>query len=136
NNDAEVWDAFRTGSVQSYEEIYNCYAKQMYQFCRHYTSEHEMVEDCIQELLTELWERRAHLGHTDSIKFYLLRSIKRKLFRRMQAEDKRKKREMENSLEGFKAIPHPETKILADAGERQMLTDLLNAINALPARQR
>jgi RNA polymerase sigma factor (sigma-70 family) len=136
NNEAEVWDAFRTGSVQSYEHIYNTYAKQMYQFCRHYTSNHEMVEDCIQELFTELWERRDHLGQTDSIRFYLLRSIKRKLFRRMQAENKRKKREIEKSMEGFKAIPHPENSILADVGEQQMLTDLLNAINSLPARQR
>ena len=42
-----------------------------------------MVEDCIQDLFTNLWVKRNSLGSTNKIKPYLLISIKRRILRQI-----------------------------------------------------
>ena len=55
------------------------------------------VEDCIQELFVELWNRRDKLSDTDKIKPYLYVSLKRKIFHSIKSIRKITDNELEET---------------------------------------
>lgn len=80
-NDFEIWNQFKNGSEAAFAQIYRQHAKMLYGYGMKLIRDTELVEDCIHDLFIELWDRKAHLGCTDSIKLYLLKGLKRKVLR-------------------------------------------------------
>ncbi|MEQ8553984.1 MAG: sigma-70 family RNA polymerase sigma factor [Fulvivirga sp.] len=78
-DDLSIWRDFVSGDRSALSYIYFKYAKYLlsygYKICR----DKELVEDKVQDLFVQLWVRHDRLGDTDSIKFYLFRSLRRKL---------------------------------------------------------
>lgn len=81
--DAVLWDKFRLGDTKALDMVYIREFQALYNYARKIHSDHDFVIDCIQELFAELWERRSHLGEAGSIRFYLLKSIKRKVIKKL-----------------------------------------------------
>ncbi len=79
--DFALWKAFRLGDEKALITIFDRFTKPMYNYGYKIVGETELVKDSIQELFIEIWQNRSHLGDTDSIKFYLFKSLKRKLIR-------------------------------------------------------
>lgn len=134
-SDEELWSRFRNGDVLSFEKIYDDYATTLFQYGRNYATNQAFVEDCVQELFTEIWEKRANLGTTTSIRFYLFSSIRRKIFRRLEQEKKRGEHEKKNQL-SFRSITTPESDLILNEEGKKIQHLLLEAVNSLPERQR
>lgn len=79
--DSSLWKAFRAGDEKALITIFDRFAKPMYNYGFKIVGESELVKDSVQELFIEIWQNRSRLGDTDSIKFYLFKSLKRKLIR-------------------------------------------------------
>ena len=47
-----------------------------------------MVEDCIQDLFLEVWQRREYLSDTEHVKFYLLKALRRKIYLETNSQQK------------------------------------------------
>jgi RNA polymerase sigma factor (sigma-70 family) len=84
-----VWNALRTGNRKALDYIFEKYVKLLYAYGGKITKDQGVVEDAIQDLFVELWQRHAALSTTDNIKFYLLKSLRRRITRRI-AVDQRK----------------------------------------------
>ena len=82
-SDKDVWDAFKQGSEEAFEFIFEKHIRVLYNYGDKITSKFDLVEDCIQELFIEIWEKKSQLGETNSIKFYLFVSLRRKIQRRL-----------------------------------------------------
>lgn len=83
--DKDVWQQFRSGSEEAYSFIYEKYVPLLYSYgCRIHADE-EVVKDCLQDLFVNLWLTRQNLGTTDSIKFYLFRSLRREIARKVNS---------------------------------------------------
>lgn len=80
-DDLMLWKAFRSGDEKALITIFDRFTKPMYNYGYKIVGESELVKDGIQELFIEIWHNRARLGDTDSIKFYLFKSLRRKLVR-------------------------------------------------------
>lgn len=80
-DDLILWKAFRSGNEKALITIFDRFTKPLYNYGYKIVGESELVKDCIQELFIEMWQNRARLGDTDSIKFYLFKSLRRKLVR-------------------------------------------------------
>ena len=80
-DDLALWKAFKSGSESAFISIYNQYFHQLYQFGFQFLDDKEAIKDLIQDLFIEIRKNRASLSSTDSIKLYLFKSIKRKIFR-------------------------------------------------------
>lgn len=80
-DDLILWRAFRSGDEKALITIFDRFTKPLYNYGYKIVGESELVKDCIQELFIEIWQNRARLGDTDSIKFYLFKSLRRKLVR-------------------------------------------------------
>ncbi|MCC9167463.1 RNA polymerase sigma factor [Pontibacter harenae] len=77
--DKQLWDDFRNGSESAYALIYQRHFFSLYSYGLKMCQEREVVKDCIQELFIHIWKNRDRLSSTNSIKFYLYKSLKRKL---------------------------------------------------------
>lgn len=80
-DDGTLWNAFRAGDEQALVAMFDQYVNPLYRYGCKFLKEGEGVQDAIQELFIELWKSRTNLGETTSIKFYLFKSLRRKLFR-------------------------------------------------------
>lgn len=79
-NQQQVWDRFREGDDTAYSLIYKEYAHVMFSFGMRFTTDRELVKDCIQDIFVKLYSKRQQLNSTGSIKFYLLVAMKNELF--------------------------------------------------------
>lgn len=134
--DQSVWSALRDGNRKALDYIFEKYVKLLYSYGGKITKDQGIVEDAIQDLFVELWQKHAMLSPTDNIKFYLLKSLRRRITRRL-ATDQRKlgdhslqedySREVEFSMES--AIIEQQTSL----AQQEQLT---RGISKLSDRQR
>ena len=85
--DTEIWSLFKKGDNRAFSYIYSENTEKLYRYGLKFTSEITLVEDAIQELFADLIKNRKTLGDTDNILYYLLKSFKRKLLRKIQTEN-------------------------------------------------
>lgn len=83
DKDLKIWNAFRAGSREALDYIFKQHTANLFAYGAKFSKDHEMVLDCIQDLFVELWNRRQRLSETNSIKFYLLRALRRRIARTM-----------------------------------------------------
>src|SRR5688572_17426542 len=76
-----LWEAFRRGNRVAFGEIYSNYGAALLAYGSRITPDHKLVEDCLQDLFVELWKSKENLSSTTSIKFYLFKAIRHKIFR-------------------------------------------------------
>ncbi|QHT71699.1 sigma-70 family RNA polymerase sigma factor [Rhodocytophaga rosea] len=79
--DRKIWEDFKKGDYTAFTSIYKKHIQPLYNFGSKITSDRALVEDCIHDLFVELWKSRQNLCEVNSIKYYLFKSLKRKLIR-------------------------------------------------------
>lgn len=86
--DLELWELLRDSSRSALNEIYRRNIDVLYSYGAKITSDHGLVEDSIQEVFITIWEKRLKIKDTTSIKFYLFKSLKRRIFRNLKKSQK------------------------------------------------
>ena len=81
-----VWSALQAGNRRALDYIFEKYVRVLYAYGSKITKDYGIVEDSIQDLFVELWRKHEVLGSTDNIKFYLLKSLRRKIVRRIDSD--------------------------------------------------
>ena len=81
DKDSKIWTAFRQGNREALDYIFKEHASNLFSYGTRFTRDQELVLDCLQDLFVELWNRRQSLSETNSIKFYLLKSLRRRIAR-------------------------------------------------------
>jgi len=76
-DEAAIWEAFKSGNESAFIYIYETYFDSLFVYGCQFTRNEDIVKDAIQDLFIELRKNRNRLGKTDSIKFYLYKSLKR-----------------------------------------------------------
>lgn len=87
--DYQLWKEFRSGDLAAYSMIYRKYFFLLLAYGKKISSDHELVKDCVQELFIKIWNNRENLADTTSIRYYLLTSLKRKLFDMLESPNRR-----------------------------------------------
>jgi len=85
-SDTITWDAFRKGDRIAFESIVRSYSKLLFNYGTRFSSNRELIKECIQDLFVSLWERRTHLSSTDHTKNYLFKSFRINLFKLLNAD--------------------------------------------------
>ena len=80
-DDITLWNDFRGGDENAFGEIARKYYRSLFTYGNKFSRDREFIKDCIQDLYFELWSKRETLGETDFVKFYLLKSLRRKIHR-------------------------------------------------------
>lgn len=79
NNDPPLWRKFRDGDNIAFGEIATKNYRTLYHYGMKLVHDRDFIEDCLQDLFLQLWEKRRQINDTDSIKFYLLKSFRNKI---------------------------------------------------------
>ncbi|WP_053184371.1 RNA polymerase sigma factor [Sunxiuqinia dokdonensis] len=75
--DLLLWKSFKAGDDKAFYELYDQYSDALYSFGMQFCKDSDFVKDCIHDLFLELHKYREQLRPTDSIQFYLFRTLKR-----------------------------------------------------------
>lgn len=124
----ELWNAFRQGDEKAFSELYQRFAGVLYNYGYHLTADAALVQDAMQDLFSDLWRTHKNLSATTSVKYYLFRSIRRKLHRLSDI------RQLPEDLYPLQTESAETLKIKIEEGilQQQRLQKLMSQ---LPARQ-
>ena len=78
-DESVVWKNFKNGDEAAFIWIYQEYFSKLYNYSMQFSLEEEVVKDHIQELFIYIRKNRERLADVNSIKFYLYKSIRRRL---------------------------------------------------------
>jgi RNA polymerase sigma factor (sigma-70 family) len=84
-NDIDLWQHFKKGNEEAYSFIYEKYVPILYSYGYRIYPDEDLVKDCLQDLFVTLWSSRGNLANTDSIKYYLFRSLRREIARKLSS---------------------------------------------------
>lgn len=79
NEDLKYWESIIKGDETAYAKLYEQYFKLLYNYGRKICTDKSRVEDAIHDLFVDLWRYRKNLSITTSVRFYLYRSLRRRL---------------------------------------------------------
>ena len=80
-DDSNLWRKIKKGDLDAFNILYEQYADQLYSFGMVYHKDSAFVKDCIHDLFLEIHKYRHKLADTDNIRLYLMKSLKRRLFK-------------------------------------------------------
>ncbi|MCU0341230.1 MAG: sigma-70 family RNA polymerase sigma factor [Spirosomaceae bacterium] len=136
HEEVNLWNQFRQDDEKSFARLYQCYVQLLYNYCTQFSADKALIKDCIHDLFVELWQHRHTLGDTTSVRYYLMASIKRKLVRHLNAQQKNTSSE-EIPLEYHHLYTaSAETYMIAQEDYLQTNRSLNSALEKLPRRQR
>ena len=134
-DDAALWNAFRSGDERAFIAIFDRFTKLLYNYGYKIAGESELVKDTVQELFIELWKNHRQLGPTTSIKYYLFKSLRRKLVRQLVKTQKSllAKASLEHVDEAF---PSHEFLLIHEQATLEQRQRVLSMLDTLTRRQR
>ncbi|HWV29603.1 MAG TPA: sigma-70 family RNA polymerase sigma factor [Dyadobacter sp.] len=89
NADMLLWSAFQNGDRDAFASIYQKYIDELLSYGYRVTFDRQLIRDSVQDLFLHIWVRRGNLAMTDSIKFYLFRSLRNRIIRNLEKHPER-----------------------------------------------
>lgn len=83
NHLQEAWSNFKGGDFASLGILFETHYQELFYYGIKIVAMPELVKDTIQDLFTDVWERRAKMADVDNFKAYLIISLRRELVRRI-----------------------------------------------------
>jgi RNA polymerase sigma factor (sigma-70 family) len=131
--DHALWNALKQGDRRAFAELYECYYRTLYNYGYKLLPDAVLVEDAIQDLFVDIWRNHQNLADAESVKFYLFRSLRRKIHRLSEKENRFLS--LDHSSFPFHNDTTPEHQIAEREQENQLTQQLALALKQLPERQ-
>lgn len=78
--DRELLTLAQEGETNAFQELYTRYWERLFVHAMAMTSSEDTAKDIVQEIFVELWDKRQELQIKSSLKAYLYRTVKNKVF--------------------------------------------------------
>lgn len=82
----KIWKRFLSGDNESFDLLYSRYVHSLFIYGLRFTSDRELLKDCIQDTFVRMYDGRAHLHHVSNISSYLRISLKNRIINSMNRE--------------------------------------------------
>jgi RNA polymerase sigma factor (sigma-70 family) len=104
--DPVLWQALREGSRSALETLYKRHYPSLYRYGCKICPSTEVVQDCLQDLFFQLWVKKEGLQEVKSVRFYLMKWLKRDLVRQLTGKNSSQKLvvPLENDDNGVEAV--------------------------------
>lgn len=133
-NDYEIWEKLKSGDKSALSYVYFNYFRSMYQYGMKFRQDQDFIKDCIQDVFFRFIELGDKLGHTDNIRFYLFKSLKNTIYKKIETENK--KRSAEEPVLSFNATFTLDEEMSDKEDSLNTEHSLVNALNKLSSKQR
>lgn len=131
----DLWRRFLSGDNAAYSRLYSEYVQILFRYGLRFTSDEELIKDCIQDIFTAIYKDRKRLGPPPAnVKVYLFVSLKNNLMRALHRQARQERIEPESHP--FLLEPTVEDQYIDDESSlnRQKLVEQILA--TLPPRQK
>lgn len=136
HSDRLLWCAFQEGDRRALDILFRSYYPLLYQYGVKIVTDHNQVEECLQDFFLYLYEKRQSLSIPDKIKPYLFISFRRHLLRQKDKAT-REMKVLKLSTQWQTDISFSEDELIISKESDQIRKKILHEmINRLPARQR
>ncbi|RVT73088.1 sigma-70 family RNA polymerase sigma factor [Flavobacterium sufflavum] len=134
-DDCELWAEMKAGDEKAFSTLFKRYYSYLIQYGNSFSPHSEKIQDCVQDVFTDIWVYRNSLSDTVVVKAYLLSCVRKRIVR-LQQRDK-----VFNKAKSVDAIAF----LFDFSVEHQLISDELTAgkvahlnklLNVLPARQK
>jgi RNA polymerase sigma factor (sigma-70 family) len=133
--DHQQWRLLQSGDMNGLNYFYKKYVQLIFNYGLKFTREDDLIDDSIQDLFIRIWQKRENLTVPDSVEYYLLKSFRNILFRKLSQKVKRAYSELDEAYVADAELSFEAQLILeehsAETGEK-----LKKAWQQLPARQK
>ena len=130
-----LWRQFLSGDNAAYSRIYKEYVQILFRYGSRFTSDSELIKDCIQELFTTLYKNRKQLGTPHSnIKIYLFVSLKNNLLRALEKQFGYES--IEQNMSEFLLEPTVEEQFINDESHKNRQNLVEKILSVLTPRQK
>ncbi|MCC5930078.1 MAG: sigma-70 family RNA polymerase sigma factor [Cyclobacteriaceae bacterium] len=134
-DEAQLWKSFKEGDESAFVLIYEKYFDILANYCRQFSSDTELIKDCIQDLFILIRERRGGLGDTDSIRLYLFKACRRKMLELLRQQEQNIF--FRNEALRFQALEESaEEQIIKMQSTRENRSKISSALKKLSHRER
>jgi len=126
--DEQLWKAALNGEEKPFELLFSRYYDLLVNYGSRFTNDIDLIREAVQSLFIKIWNNRATLRETPSVKYYLIKSFRRILIRIIQSQSYGI-RLGEDAVFGIQ-IPH-EQKIISreiSAEQRERIERLLSLL--------
>lgn len=135
HDDKFIWKSLKTGNKDAFARLYDRYVRILYSYGKKITKDERLIEDSIQDLFIDLWQSREKLGEIETARFYLFRSLRRRIYKSAVRTSSRF-----GFPEPAPEIPEPaseshEASMIVNEEAARTTQILDNLIRNLPARQ-
>ncbi|GGD40136.1 DNA-directed RNA polymerase sigma-70 factor [Emticicia aquatilis] len=137
NNDSQLWQQLKNGSELALGKLIKKYFNLLQNYGYKFVRNEDFVKDCVQEVFVEIWSRRQSISQPDSVRAYLLSSVRKKILResvRQKINGDDKIINIENDLKF--AEFSPELIIIEQENTQETIQKVSGLLNSLPKRQR
>lgn len=84
STDLELWKGFKSGNNSAFILIYERFFDSLYSYGLRINSNEELVKDAIHDVFLDLKNSSKSIGDTNSIKFYLFKCLKRRIYKELK----------------------------------------------------
>jgi len=84
--DTVLLNKFLLGDDEAYAYFYQKYVRMLFSYGMRFTSDSELVKDCIQDVFVKLYNKRSNLKHVNHIQAYLFIALKNELYTYFQKD--------------------------------------------------
>jgi RNA polymerase sigma factor (sigma-70 family) len=131
-----VWKSLREGRESAFDAIYTTYFPKLYSYGVRICQDKDLVKDCIQTLFVEIWHKKEHLSEVSSVKYYLFKSLRRKLVRELTQQHKFKNEQELEENYTFEVTFSHEFLLISEQVSQENIHRLMNAFQFLTQRQK
>jgi RNA polymerase sigma factor (sigma-70 family) len=135
DEDLFLWNEFRNGNADAFGELIRIHYQDLYHYGTRFTRDEELVKDCIQDLFLELWTNRLTISETSFVKYYLLKSLRRKLGRKIGRSRHTASWDELNFEALFNGSPSIETSIIREEYLTGLARKMRKVLASLSKRQ-
>lgn len=130
----EVWRSFKNGNKAAFAKLYELHVGDLLNYGYKVTPDRTLIEDSIQDLFFELWKNRQNLSDTTSVKFYLFKALRYKIYRNLKSNDLVDSLDIDHHQNELSEGSH-ESNLIGFEVQSAQMDDLKMRIAQLPKRQ-
>ena len=83
----DLWQDLKAGDKEAFSLLYDQTIHELLNYASSFNQDSGLIEDCIQELFSDLWLKRENLSEVRSVKAYLVTSLRRRLTRKLKQKN-------------------------------------------------
>lgn len=133
NISIDIWTRFQKGDSKAFSDIYYAYAQSMYAYGVCFTTDRELVKDCIHEVFVKVYNNRDRLN-LENMKFYLIRAMKNELYNAFRNE--KDTCQIEEQFATFSPVYSVEDAFIKQEHQMSVNKDVMKMLDSLTPHQK